>query len=248
MKSVRNHVLSVAQDYEARAVRPVVAADVLGADKSAQWCRTLAAQMEGLSDEESLALLKQRQQQLSISLEGGLQMLASLHLHQLMHELIDPVAREKVGWIELSYGVHRDLPMYRRMLGINQQVGSCTREVDEPDAQWLVRREAWLARYHPQVPVVRMDSWSEDRARYTAFVSTAGEFATVKHLKETGTGIGTLLLRKNGFANSLWVVAPGPLEREDADILARSVPEEGELGVPPGSVVQTKYGRCAVVA
>jgi hypothetical protein len=257
MSPLHQHVLQEADKYAHLAKNPVVAWDCLGAERWANELCDIAQHIAVLSHEEGLAYLKELRAQVdTMPLSSDWGLLAALSRRQQLDELIDPVAKEPNGhivistWGGLDDGKMSVRPAYRRMLGVNHCVASCGRERGESDAQWLERRDAWLAQYHPEVRVIRDSAcWTEERAQYTAFVCNVQELRALPHLEEHALVEGLQFLRKNGFAHSLRVVHAGPLDRDDeVRFLVCSIPQEGEARVPPGTLLRTKHGLCEVVA
>ena len=258
MTTVHAHLLTQAQHYAGRAKNPVVAWDCLRAQKWADRCLTLADEVAGKSDEAALAHLKCFRAAVATkdTNQTGWGFYAVFSDLRELDALIDPIARERTGWIVL--GTHGGLddgkrsirPGYRRMLGINHCVASCGRERGESDDAWLARRDAWFAQYHPDVKVIRdHTAWSADRTEYTHIVGTAGDVRLLRHLVERDVAEGILFLKSNRHPRSIVVVDAGPLCRDDGvEFLARSVPEEGEERLPVGTLLDTDYGRCAIVA
>lgn len=257
LNALHSHVLQEAEKYAHRAKSPVVAWDCLGAKSWAEELRGIAQHIAPLSHEEGLAHLQElraKVDEMPLSSDWGL--LAAISRRHLLDELIDPVAREPNGFIVLSTwgglddGKKSVRPAYKRMLGMNHCVASCGRERGESDRQWLERRDTWLARYHPEVRVIRDNTcWSEERAQYTAFVCNVQELRSLPHLQEHALVEGLEFLRKNGFAHSLRVVHAGPLDRcDEVQFLVRSIPQEGEAPVAPGTLLRTQHGLCEVVA
>ena len=259
MNAIHQHILRFQEKYARRAREPLVAWDCLGAERWAQDLAALAQEVESMSEEQALAhlqALRREADRLPLQGQNSWGLVSTMwHCHKL-DELIDPVARECVGWIVL--GTHGGLnngkmstrPGYRRMLDVNHCVAACGRERDESDEDWLAHRDAWLAQYHPDVPVVRDNrAWSEDRTQYTAFVGTVKSLRATEHLVEPNLVEGLWFRRSNRWPNSLSVVDAGPLGRKDGVLfLARSIPEDGEEGLAPGSVVSTHHGPCEIVA
>lgn len=256
MPTIHAHVLREAARYAQRARVPVVARDIFSADKWSEQCMQMAQQIEGMSEADALAHLKAFRADLRWDTRSGWSFMTSMDAMGLMDELIDPVAKDKVGWIEMSAwggldkGKRSVRPHYRRMLGINNAMSSCIRDLGEPEATWLARRDAWLAQYHPDIKVIRgCASWSEDRCQYTSIVATVSELREMKHVIERGLSEGLQFLQKNGFAHSLRVEQAGPLNRDDGvEYLAKACAEGDEIPLNVGSIVQTKYGLCAIVA
>jgi hypothetical protein len=193
--TVRDHLLAQAAQFEARDLNPVTAWDCIGAAAWAKACRRFAREIRGMTDKEALAHLKARRREAVRkatpkkrkrsdlpSRERIPGWYLAMDIDRRMDELLDPVARTKTGWIEID--TFRDLPCYRRMLGLNQCVASCSRKPDETDEAWLERRAQWLSRYHPKIKVLRMNAWNERRERYDQEVATVDGFIAMRHLDE----------------------------------------------------------------
>lgn len=258
MTNVHAYLLSEARQYAERAANPVTAWDCIGARRWSETCMKLAVNVEGKTDEDALTHLKA----VRAALYGvehpntGWGFYAIFSDIRQLDAIIDPIARDLTGWIVL--GTHGGLddgkcstrPGYRRMLGINHCVSSCGRERGESDDAWLARRDAWLARYHPHIKVIRdHTAWSEDRTQYTSLVGNVAEIRKMRHLVERDLAEGIHILTSEQHPHSLVVVDAGPITRDDGvEFLARSVPEDGEEALPVGITVDTRYGRCAIVA
>lgn len=185
MIDVVAHLRACATDFDERACNPRVAWDSLGAAAWAGVCTRLAGEIAelGLDHDAAVAHLKTCAARMRGRADGGGSggwgMVITMDAWTRMDEIIDPVARDRMGWIELighreHFGRHalEGLPTYRRLLGRNRCVAVLTREhrvlnrrggdgidevVVEDGAAWEARRAAWLGRYHPAVPVVHAE-------------------------------------------------------------------------------------------
>lgn len=256
MASIHDHVVQQAARFEELAIHPVVAWDALSADKWAKQLEMLAEQIAGMSDDEALAHLKTLRDGLWTNPRSSWSLMNSMDAIRKMNELIDPVAKDKVGWIEvaafggLDNGQRSIRPGYRRMLGVNNVTSGCARALDEPEDAWLARRDIWLAQYHPDIKVIRgRTSWGEGRSQYTTIIGTVSEFRSMRHVVERDLAEGMQFLVKNGFAHSICVEHAGPLNRDDgAEYLAKTLAQGEEVPLTVGTLIDTEYGRCAIVA
>lgn len=255
---IQEHLLEQARRYASRAATPVTAWDCLAAQRWSDRCTELAGQVSGMTDEAALAHLKQIRAAIEAKSGSwsGWGFYAVFTELREMDTLIDPVARDLVGWITIS--THGGLddgkpsirPGYRRMLGINHCVSACGRERGESDEDWLNRRNVWLAKYHPDIKVIRdHNAWSDDRTQYTHIVGSVREIMTLRHLVERDLVEGMQFLKSNRHAHSMRVVDAGPLNRDDGvEFLARATPEPDEEPLPVGTKVATAYGQGLIVA
>lgn len=193
--TVYDHLVACAADYARRAANPQVAWDQLGAKAWSGRCETLANEVQGLSETDALAhLIRRRDEHAHLNWDtknsSPWAFLVTIDLKQQMDIIVDPVAREHRGWIEVStYGGLDDgkmsiRPGYRRMLGINHCVSHCGRERDESDEAWQARRVAWLGRYHPNIWVTACDNgygWGVGGGQCTSLLGTVQEFAKMFH-------------------------------------------------------------------
>jgi len=194
MTSVQQHLIRCAEDYEARAANPVVAWDCMGASAWGSACRRFASETAAMSDTEAVAWLTAKRD--AVPAKAGDAVLPGWYLQMdwlaQMDRILDPVARERVGWIEvgsnggLDGGRPGERPGYRRMLGVNRCVSYCGRERGEDDSAWLRRRADWLSRYHGGIWVARSfyGRYTSDGNHYTQIVGTVGSFASQTHLVE----------------------------------------------------------------
>lgn len=204
MTDVVAHLRACAARYAERHRKPVVAWDCMGAAKWGEVCNRLADEIEdlGLPREQAVGYLKAKAKQ---GRDGagdgrGVGLLISLDMWREFDRIIDPIARDRVGWIEVSG--HREhfgrdgfegLPEYRRMLGANHCVAFLSRDRKEAPVRrgtaiqerrytieaadkWEERRLAWLSQYHPGIPVIHkeggyMRDGSETRS-YTPIYGT----------------------------------------------------------------------------
>jgi len=203
MRTVQEHLTACSEEYARRAANPRVGWDVLSASTWADTCRRLAAEVGGMSDAEAVAHLKARREEWASRAEGlpgrgfAPGWFVGMDIHSTMDEIIDPVARERRGWIEISgYCFGADGPLYRRMLGVNHCVATLRRTRGEGDAEWLDRRALWLAAYHDDIPVVRFGAWSDERLQHTGIVGTVASFRGLRHLEERPEDRGIVVLRR----------------------------------------------------
>jgi hypothetical protein len=194
MTDVVAHLRQCQIRFAERAARPVVAWDCLGASKWAEVCGRIANEIEGLglTGEQAVGFLKGKAHAARTRADAadlaGLGILVSLDTWGKFDEIIDPIARDRRGWIEVKghaehfgrEGIH-GMPTYRRMVGVNQCVATLSREwkeerrhrdapIDaprrmwiEPEDKWEARRQAWLSRYHDGVLVIHADGgWERD--------------------------------------------------------------------------------------
>lgn len=194
-KPVREHVLACAQNYAKRAANPVTAWDCLGAKAWAGRCEDLANEVLGMSEEDALAhLIRRRDSGKHLSWSepntSPWSFVVTLDLLQHMDTIVDPIAREQRGWIEVSSyggldnGKLSSRPSYRRMLGVNHCVSYCGRKLDESDQAWNARRVAWLSQYHPNIYVMSRDGgygWGLGGGQCTSLLGTIGEFSKIEH-------------------------------------------------------------------
>lgn len=194
MTDVVAHLRTCHIQFAERAARPIVAWDCFGASKWAEVCRDLANEIEGLglTGDQAIGFLKGKAHAVrgraDAAHQGGLGILVTLDAWGRFDEIIDPVARDKRGWIEVKgHSEHfgrpgvNGMPTYRRMLGANQCVAMLSREwkeerrhrdapLDAPrttwvesEADWEARRQTWLSRYHPDILVIHGEGgWVRD--------------------------------------------------------------------------------------
>jgi hypothetical protein len=199
MSKVHAHLLACAANFAERSRKPRVAWDCMGASTWAKLCETFATEVAAMTDEQGIAHLQaKRATMLNRDFKGG-DGLPGWYLQMdtlsRLDEIIDPIAKERRGWIEIDSMTDIDgtirvgRPYYRRMLGINQQVASLLREKGETDDHWLTRRAEWLGTYHPQVWVIRNGAWVHEEGdfrgrEYTQIVGTVAAFIEMHHLTE----------------------------------------------------------------
>lgn len=201
MATVRQYLLEKAKEFSERDRNPVVAWDCFGAKAWAQACRALAKEVAGMTHDEAVKHLKQRQKEMTRGrnfkdkagqkLRGHLPgWYLQIDFAKRMDELIDPIAKDRKGWIEITTcgglddGKCSTRPGYRRMLGINLEMDWCGRQKDESDVDWLKRRAEWLGRYHGGVKVVRETCWNARREQFDQVVGTVRDFIKMEHLEE----------------------------------------------------------------
>lgn len=208
MTDVSAHLRACRDDYRRRAHRPVVAWDCLGAATWGDVCDRLADDVDelGLTGERAIGFLKAKAKEASDASGDmrGIGLVVSLDLVRQFQIIMDPIARDPVGWIKVRG--HREhfgregvegMPEYRRMLGTNNCVAYLKRDwgesrgrfgstnprtprIEAEDA-WEARRVAWLARYNPGIQVIHGEGgWivdpTEDRgASYTPLYGTVAE-------------------------------------------------------------------------
>lgn len=194
--SVAAHLLDCAAKYANRAAYPVVAWDCMGAATWAGRCRELAAAVADMSEFEALHYLQECRagapaQASKVGYSRPLSFIVGIDLVREMDRIIDPIAKEKRGWIAvcshggLDDGVISTRPGYRRMLDTNHCVGFCGRERGESDDAWRTRRLQWFSQYHPDVPVICTElgyGWGLDGGRCTSILGTAQQFSATDHL------------------------------------------------------------------
>jgi hypothetical protein len=200
--TVEQHLLQCAAEYSRRAAHPVVAWDCMGAATWAGRCRELAAAVSEMSDTAALTYLQECRagasgQASKLGFSRPLSFIVGFDLVREMDKIVDPIAREKRGWIAVSTSGGLDdgklstRPSYRRMLETNHCVGFCGRKERESDDAWSARRVAWLGKYHPDVLVICRDSgygWGLDGGQCTSVLGSVQEFASKRHLDmEPGT-------------------------------------------------------------
>jgi hypothetical protein len=252
MNVVQAHLSRCAENFRERELNPIVAWDCLGAARWATQCDELAVRVDGLDDVAALAFLKQVRHDVenAEAEQSSWGLFSHIDTIKQLDRIIDPIARDIGGWIEVgSWGGLDDgqisrRPGYRRMLGVNHCVSSCGRERGESETHWLARRDVWLAQYHPDVIVVRARAaWSEG-AQYTEIMATAGTFRSIEHVHDTGLAPGMKIKTSDAFI--LLVVDAGPLPLAmQADFSGRIT--SGTLG-RPGQVIRMEYGRCLLLA
>jgi hypothetical protein len=193
--STYNHLLACGQRYAQRAANPVVAWDCIGAKTWAGRCETLAGEILDMTEQDALAHLIRRRDHDSHRSPSKLNtspwaFLVTIDLVREMDTIVDPIAREHRGWVEvtttggLDNGKMSIRPAYRRMLGINHCVSYCGRERDESDQAWQERRVAWLSQYHPNIHVTCRDhgyGWGLGGGQCTSLLGTVREFAEMSH-------------------------------------------------------------------
>lgn len=205
MTTVRQYLLDKAREFAERDRNPVVAWDCMGAAAWSKACRMFAKEVAGMSHDDAVKHLKARRKEIlnpkSFSKKADKQRKGSdrlpgwymqMDFSKRMDELIDPIAKDKKGWIEITTAGGLDdgklstRPGYRRMLGINCQVEWCGREKGECDADWLKRRAEWLGQYHGGVKVVRDNRWNPETKDFEHdVVAPVREFIKAEHLQET---------------------------------------------------------------
>jgi hypothetical protein len=187
-------LLECAEDYAARALRPRVAWDQMGAETWSRHCRAWAVDFAGLGDAEIITRIRAFQNRTTEA--SGLGFMVGIDLFTQIDRILDPVDQAKpVGYIELTRSLNSadDRPQYRRMLGVNHCVAGLMRGLPKPystferlpesDADWLERRRAWLARYHPDTCVVRTSLYNADGSAYQ-LVGRVRDFIEIAHLRE----------------------------------------------------------------
>lgn len=193
--TVYNHIRACGQRYAQRAKNPVTAWDCIGASSWASRCETLAEEIKGLGEDEALAhLIRRRDNHAHLTpgqkSESTWAFLVTIDLQREMDTIVDPIAKEHRGWVEvtsnggLDNGKMSVRPAYRRMLGVNHCVSYCGREVGETDQAWQDRRVAWLSRYHPNILVMCQETgygWGLDGGQCTSLLGTVREFALTPH-------------------------------------------------------------------
>ncbi|MDW9481963.1 hypothetical protein GOB57_25260 [Sinorhizobium meliloti] len=195
MESIQDYLRICARREFERDRKPVVAMDCIAAKAHGELLEKLAAEVDGMDDEAALSyLVRIRDNNRNSDREHRttMDMVFSFSSLNWFDGIVDRVAREPVGWIEVnSTGFdgkrNLNLPAYRRMLGINHAVAYIARKEDEADDAWLLRRAEWLSAYHPEVNVVHR--WSryvgpgkEEKIRF----GTVREFTLLNHLVEAG--------------------------------------------------------------
>lgn len=201
MTDVVAHLRACEARFNERALRPVVAWDCLGAASWSRACRMLAAEIEsaGLTGEQAIGYLKAKAHEVrtrTADMDRGIGFLVGLDAWTRFDEIIDPIARDRRGWIEVrGHSEHfgregvEGMPTYRRMLGVNHCVASLSREWKEesrrrgfhqtplpadapracriePEDSWEARRLEWLGRYHPGILVIHAEGGWERDARH----------------------------------------------------------------------------------
>lgn len=193
--AVYAHLLACGQRYAQRAANPVTAWDCFGAKTWAGHCETLAVEVADMSEQAAHAHLIHRRDSdshrpPSKQNTSAWSFMVTLDLIREMDAIVDPIAREHRGWIEvttnggLDNGKMSIRPAYRRMLGVNHCVSHCGREVGETDQAWATRRAAWLSRYHPDIHVTcREHGYGSGLAggQCTSLLGTVREFAEMSH-------------------------------------------------------------------
>jgi len=215
MTDVVAHLRACQTDYIARHRTPRVAWDCMSAETWSNTCGRLAEEIEtlGLTGDQAIGFLKGRAHAMRTRADAGvtgLGMIVSMDVWREMDAIIDPIARDRRGWIELSG--HREhfgregldgLPTYRRMLGANTCVSTLTREhtevrrgryadpseprrfVIEDEAAWEARRQAWLGRYAGDIWVVhREGGWHRDADATTSIRYTPLYGTVADHMVE----------------------------------------------------------------
>lgn len=197
--TVEQHLLKCAEEYSRRAAHPVVAWDCMGAATWGNRCRELAAAVSEMSDSDALAYLQECRagatgQASLVGHSRPLSFVVGWDLVREMDKIVDPIAREKRGWIEvksnggLDNGKMSTRPAYRRMLDTNHCVGFCGRNMGESDDAWRTRRLEWLAAYHPDILVTCRDSgygWGLDGGQCTSLLGTVRDFSATDNLDMT---------------------------------------------------------------
>jgi hypothetical protein len=208
MGSVHQHLTACAAEYAERSRNPITAWDQLAADKWSGLCLQLAREIEYLSDDEALVYLKAKRTTCVLNTSSSAALVISMSHMKEYDRVIDPIAREQTGWIEvnawggLDDGKSSERPGYRRMLDTNHCVGFVGRALGESDEDWLRRRAAWLAQYHPDIWVIGSGfewGWSLDGHQCTVLLGRVHEFAKQEHLKIDTThccDCGDLLSKK----------------------------------------------------
>jgi hypothetical protein len=255
MNRIHAHVLAEAEKYAQRAVKPVVAWDQLYAERWSAVCKNLADEVAAMDEEAGLSHLKMRRDDLKEGERRSWAVIGPRDAWLQMDQLVDAVAREHTGWIQV--GRHGGLdnlvlstrPGYQRMLGINRCVSSCGRERGESDEAWLARRDVWLAKYHPAIQVIRSRAaWSED-SQYTHIIGTVAQVRAVPHLVERELTEGMEMHCSKTITHSIEVVNAGPLGRQDGvEFLARAIAQGDEIPPAVGTIFDTGNGLCEIVA
>ncbi|KVV07408.1 hypothetical protein [Burkholderia ubonensis] len=190
MKRVVQHLLEVAQEQRKRFANPVLAIDVLAADKRAELCEKLAKSLADLDDATALQRLIEKRDAHELNVSSSTAIVVSMSERQWFEGIIDGISREQRGWIEVGSHGYSDgrnlcLPRYRRMLGINHCVDGCYREEHETAEVWLAKRAAWLSRYHAEVKVVHAKKrWTPDNPSIEIVLGTVGSFVQQEHVVE----------------------------------------------------------------
>lgn len=144
MTDIVAHLRACRDRFAERAARPVVAWDCMGASRWARVCGDLADEIEGLglTGQQAIGFLKGRahsvRNRADAANQGGMGLIVSLDTWNRFDEIIDPIARDRTGWIEVSGHAEHfgregadGMPEYRRMLGVNTCVAFLKREWKE---------------------------------------------------------------------------------------------------------------------
>lgn len=191
MTSIRDYLIELAEEQYSRHHKPVVGMDCIAAKSRGDLLQKIAREVEQNPEEAALSHLKAYRNLFRNGAEGSgdtsLSWVFAGSDMQWFDGVVDRVARENVGWIEVSsIGLDRKsgrplhLPCYTRKLGINHAVSSIQRSVDESADGWLARRAAWLSRYHSDVKIVHRSG-----AQRPYEFGTVATFSSVEHLVET---------------------------------------------------------------
>lgn len=194
MGTIKEYLLECANDQFARHRNPVVGMDSIAAKTRGELLERVAAEVGALSDEDALLRLKTLRDALREPCkEIGASVIGwvfSMSDSKWFDGIVDRVAREPVGWIEVSSSGFDgkkllNLPAYTRKLEINHGVAYIARRKDEAEADWLLRRAEWLSAYHPDVQVVHQrERWDGEGNRSKVVLGTAASFAEVEHMVE----------------------------------------------------------------
>lgn len=194
--SILEHIKAEADKQTKLAYNPVVAMDCIAAEGRAKLCNEIAETLIGLDEEASLAELKRLRDVFhgrSGDLSSTIKFVFSLSHSNWFDSVVDAVAKENTGWIEVrdhgfdgSLNQMLHLPYYRRMLGINNCATTITRLRGETDAAWLERRQKWLGRYHPDVRVIHSNERWTPEGMVKVDLGTVETFAQQEHLVEAG--------------------------------------------------------------
>lgn len=263
------YLRTCAADYLYRHKNPRVAWDCIAAKTWSDICLRLADEVAGMPMERAVGYLKAMQQRAIKGTEENwpnkgpspvASFLSHLDASREFDRILDPIAHDRVGYIQVqALGNYADFttsdgvtykespsrPYYRRMLGINNQVGGISRQDDESDELWLARRRRWLSQYHPGIMVVAEGGWFHrtdvfDQTdireptgwQYTPFYGRVGEFIEERHLVAMGTW---------GYLHMIADWQPAHFRKaaeikEEADRKARAHQDAIDAGISDGSV------------
>lgn len=194
MATIHEYLLACAKDQFARDRNPVVGMDCIAAKVRGEFLERIAAEVGALAEEAALLRLKtlrdamrEPRKEIGASVIGWV---FSMSDSQWFDGVVDRIAREPVGWIEVSSSGFDgkkllNLPAYSRKLGVNHRVAYIARRKDEADADWLRRRAEWLSAYHPDVEVVHQRARFDGKGSSAKVVlGTAASFAKIEHMVE----------------------------------------------------------------